>query len=593
MNAGYSSGWCEESFGIPLTAVEVSCIAQGDEYCTFIMSPPNRIQEHLARFNDSGNNKFVKSDHYEIPTFFERKKVEEEMQRSRELAEESAKSKTDFIANMSHELRTPLSAILGFTSLLKKTKLDGLQGDYMDAIHNSGKTLLAIINDVLDLSKLDARQYKIEAIPFSVAELVKNIELMFTGQAKRKNIALVCKSDASLADTLLGDPMRLNQILVNLVGNAFKFTEKGGVYLTCTVSQNHEDRIDILFSVRDTGIGIPQEKIDIIFDRFTQADSNINRKYGGTGLGLAITRQLIELQGGNIWINNKLDQGVEFCFTITYNKFSGKRSHARHGVIRHRKSFAGKQVLLIEDNVMNQKLTTAMLKQSGFEITLAENGTVGIEWLANNIQFNHLAGVDIILMDIQMPGMDGYQTSQIIRNQLNLTVPIVAMTAHALAGEKDKCIQAGMNDYLAKPFNEDELLDTVGKWCSSEKNITDTDGSGLVDLSFLMTQTKGNHSLITEMITLFREQTPQHLATIRAAIDKRDYPLIYKTVHTLRNSTGFFGLEPHIEPDLVAMEKIARTNMGAGDILTYFQKIKPVLEAAVTELGDIKVLPLP
>ncbi|HEX2535749.1 MAG TPA: histidine kinase dimerization/phospho-acceptor domain-containing protein, partial [Chitinophagaceae bacterium] len=220
MNAGYSSGWCEESFGIPLTAVEVSCIAKGDEHCTFIMSPPHKVQEHLERFQQRSKNNYDKKNHYDIPTFFDRKRVEEEMQKSKALAEESAKSKADFVANMSHELRTPLGTILGFSDLLKNTALTETQQEYLDAITTSGNSLLSIINNILDLSKLDSGKFVAEEVSFDVRELMHSIQVMFATEAKKKGIKLTLLVDSSIEYSLSGDPMRLTQILTNLVGNA-------------------------------------------------------------------------------------------------------------------------------------------------------------------------------------------------------------------------------------------------------------------------------------------------------------------------------------------------------------------------------------
>jgi len=229
MNAGYSSGWCEESFGIPLTAAEVTCTAKGDAHCTFIMSPPDKIQEHLDRYNIDNKKNYTQKEAYNIPTFFERKKVEEEMQKSKILAEESVKSKSDFIANMSHELRTPLGAIIGFTDLLKKTILSAQQKEYLDAINSSGNSLLSIINDILDLSKLDAGKFIIESIPFSVTDLLQSIQVMFLSKAKKKKLNFTCTVDERINSYLSGDPMRLTQILMNLIGNAIKFTEKAWI----------------------------------------------------------------------------------------------------------------------------------------------------------------------------------------------------------------------------------------------------------------------------------------------------------------------------------------------------------------------------
>lgn len=594
MNAGYSSGWCEASFGIPLTAVEVNCMAKGDERCTFIMAPPHKIQEHLERYHHSSHNHFKKEDPYSVPTFFERKKVEEEMHRSKTLAEESAKSKSDFIANMSHELRTPLGAILGFTGLLRKTELDVIQKDYVDAISSSGNSLLSIINDILDLSKLDAGRFIIESIPFNIPELMHSVQVMFSARAKKKGLQFNCSVDTSLNFAVNGDPMRLTQILVNLIGNAVKFTEKGGVYVNCMVDEEDEKHASIIFSVRDTGIGIPEDKTETVFERFTQADTNITRKYGGTGLGLAITRQLVELQGGHIELKSNSSSGVEFQFTLPYPKSNTdqKPTPLNKEIIENLQSDSVKKILIVEDNLMNQKLATIILQSNGFETTLADNGAKAVEILKEKT-------FDVILMDIQMPVMDGYRATQLIRDELHIGTPIIAMTAHALAGEKEKCIQLGMNDYLSKPFKENDLLLKIAQWApgldsdginhNENGNDKTSEKKSIIDLSFLLTQARSNKTFILEMIQIFKQQTPRDMETLEQAIAREDYLVIYKTTHTVRNTIGFFGLTPVVGNELLAMEKISRTNTGIENIRTHFIKVKPVFEKAVEELENLDV----
>jgi signal transduction histidine kinase/DNA-binding NarL/FixJ family response regulator len=586
MNSGYSSGWCEESFGIPLTAVEVSCIAKGDDECLFIMSPPHNIQQHLERFQTHSKSKYNRKEQYEVPTFFERKKVEEEMQRSRTLAEESAQSKSDFVANMSHELRTPLSAILGFTDLLKKTELDPVQKDYLEAISSSGSSLLSIINDILDISKLDAGKFAIEAVPFSIPGLIHSIQVMFASKAMEKGLEFSVTVDPSINYSVVGDPMRLTQILMNLVGNAIKFTQNGGIYVSCTVNKKEDNKVDVHFSIRDTGIGIPMEKTETIFERFTQADSHITRRYGGTGLGLAITKQLVELQGGTIGVESVEGNGTDFQFILPYliTEENAPIPESKE-FLRHIQLDSARSILLVEDNLLNQKLASAILKNNGFMVTLAENGLKATEIIKEGL-------FDLILMDIQMPVMDGYRATQIIRNHLHIDTPVVAMTAHALPGEKEKCIQHGMNDYLSKPFNESELLIKIAQWTSNRKEISRTPvkkDEKVTDLSFLLAQSKNNPTLVPEMIGIFTEQTPLHIEALQQAVNTRDYAAIYKTTHTLRNAVGFFGLTQVIGKELLDMEKMARTGNDMSSIESHLKKIIPVLEKAVDELKAVNI----
>jgi signal transduction histidine kinase/predicted hydrocarbon binding protein len=414
MNAGYSSGWCEESFGIPLTAVEVSCKAKGDDHCTFIMSPPHKIQEHLDKFNISLGHRYIHETAYSIPTFFERKKVEEEMQRSKILAEESAKSKADFLANMSHELRTPLGTILGFSDLLRKTNLDSTQKEYLDAISTSGKTLLSIINNVLDLSKLDAGKFIVEHVSFNVSDLMHSVQVMFDKKAKNKDLKLTLLVDSAINYNVYGDPMRLTQILMNLIGNAIKFTHHGKTEVCCVTGKEDDDDTELCFTITDTGIGIPADKIDHVFERFTQADSNTTRKYGGTGLGLSITKQLIELLGGTITVTSEEGKGTVFTFCLPFKKSKEEIYRTSYNdavpVLQYN---SVKRILIVEDTVLNQKLTSVILQNNGFESMIAENGKQATEILQKE-------KFDLILMDIQMPEMDGYEATCIIREKMNI-----------------------------------------------------------------------------------------------------------------------------------------------------------------------------
>lgn len=575
MNSGYSSGWCEESFGIPLTAVEVTCRGRGDDHCTFLMSPPHKIQEHLDRYKEQRGNNYRKQDQYEIPTFFERKKVEEEMQRSRLMAEASAKTKADFVANMSHELRTPLNAILGFAGLMDQTGLSPVQKDYMDAISNSGNSLLGIINDILDLSKLDADKLVPEKIKFSIQELLHSIQVMLGPRAAEQRLEFNCSVDAAIRYPVLGDPMRLRQILVNLIGNAIKFTKDGGVFVHCMLKQQQDKEVTIAFTVRDTGIGIPEEKQEAIFERFNQGDNNITRNYGGTGLGLAIAKQLVALQGGTITLKSAQGEGSEFSFvlpfTIAEEEEAGTESRRSKPIVQGLK----RSVLVVEDNQMNQKLAQIILCNNGFETTIAGNGREAVELLREH-------RYDVILMDIQMPDMDGCQATSAIRKELKLSVPIIAMTAYALDSEREQCIREGMNDYLAKPFREEDLLKKIAIWLPESKEIA-IPGS-LISFSYLKQQTGNNIGFIKEMIHLFLVHSPGNIEDLAMALDRQDFDATVKITHTLRNMIAFFGLQHVIGSELHQMEQLARTKENIEEIKRLFTKVDRVCRQAIAEL---------
>jgi Signal transduction histidine kinase len=568
MNAGYSSGWCEESFGIPLTAVEISCTARGDDKCTFIMSTPDKIKQHVEKFTSRGQNLGRKQ--YDIPTFFDRKRVEEEMQRSRQLAEESAKMKSDFVANMSHELRTPLTAILGFTDLLSKTDLNAVQKEYLQAVRRSGSNLLSIINDILDLSKLDAGKLVAEQIPFNLRDIVQDIRTMFAPKAAEKG--LVFRVDAApVNDTFCGDPMRLTQVLVNLTGNAIKFTEEGEVNIEINVQQEDEKNIWIRFAIRDTGIGIPEEKMATIFERFTQADTDTTRKYGGTGLGLAITSQLVGLMEGSILVHRNKPKGTVFVVELPFAKTV--TTHTIDKPTLELPDFdRSKMVLVVEDNLINRRLTTLMLQNNDIKFIEAENGEQAIQILKEQ-------KVDLILMDLQMPVMDGYQATCIIREQLNIHIPIIATTAHALAEERERCFDLGVNDYLSKPFTESDLVQKIAKWLANTKKTI-----GVIDLSFLVKQTRNNRTIIEEMINLFKDQTLEETSVLEQAIRDEDYGKIYKAAHMLRNAISLVGLSPLIGQFLLETEQWAHGRKNMDGIRNHFEKIKEVCTKAVKEL---------
>ncbi len=415
-----------------------------------------------------------------------------------------------------------------------------------------------------------------------------SVQVMFSSKAKKKSLQFICTADTAISYAVIGDPMRLTQILVNLIGNAIKFTEKGGVYVNCTVENEDEQLATILFSIRDTGIGIPDDKTETVFERFTQADSNITRKYGGTGLGLAITKQLIELQGGSISLKSlsagqagNVDSGAEFLFSLPYIK-SAESGHLPFNkeLIQHLQFDDVKNILIVEDNLMNQKLATVILQSNGFDITIADNGKKAVEVLKET-------AFDLILMDIQMPIMDGYQATHIIRNELHISTPIIAMTAHALAGEKEKCIHAGMNDYLSKPFKENDLLIKIARWGNGNGSSAANESKQIIDLSFLLKQTRNNRPFILDMITIFKQQNPKDIATLKEAIEQNDYPAIFRITHTIRNTVGFFGLNQLIGHELLTIEKLAKSGSGIDEIKQLFSAVEPVCQQAVGELETL------
>ena len=388
-----------------------------------------------------------------------REKLEKELVITQKKAENAAIIKEQFMANMSHEIRTPLNAIIGFNYRLNKTKLDDEQKEYANAVQTSGENLLAIVNDILDFSKIEAGMVKIEKISFNLKDLIQSVITMFSGQAKDKKVNLELKITDNVPLFILGDPTRLTQILINLIGNALKFTDKGSVNVIVDTIALDENNATIEFRVKDTGIGISEEKIFEIFERFTQAKSDTSRIFGGTGLGLSIAKKLVELQSGTIRVESTKNQGSEFIFLISYkidDKFENQ-IEAKNEPINKIEINSNLKVLVVEDNILNQKLAGFMLKDWGYEFDICSNGKLATEKLRTH-------NYNIILMDVQMPEMNGYEATQFIRDNLKLTIPIIAMTAHALPDEKEKCLGFGMTDYISKPINEVDLKNIINKY---------------------------------------------------------------------------------------------------------------------------------
>ncbi len=372
-------------------------------------------------------------------------------------AEESNKLKEAFLANMSHEIRTPMNAIIGFSDILSKRKLGEQERGFVMTIKSAGENLLTIINDILDISKIEAGMMTFEEHPFSVKDIFKSLNVMLMGRAKEKNLELVFTCNPDVPDVLIGDHTRLTQIIINLTGNAIKFTQKGKVQVNVKTLKNENETILLDFSIKDSGIGIPPDKLGHIFERFRQAESHTTRKYGGTGLGLSIAKQLVELQGGKLFVKSEFNKGSVFSFHIPYKKST--LVHMPESAMLVEKKYnmqdlAKLKILLIEDNGLNVKLILSLFSENNLKVQVAENGSVGIEKLK--------AGVfDIILMDMEMPVMNGYEATMIIREELKLEIPIIAMTAHAMSGERERCLSLGMNDYISKPINANMLFEKI------------------------------------------------------------------------------------------------------------------------------------
>lgn len=405
----------------------------------------NRITGHVAVFRDMRLQK----------------EAEAELRNAKTLAEDAAKTKTDFLATMSHEIRTPLNGVIGMANLLIDTPLNAEQTNYVQTLSRSAQVLLSLINDILDFSKIEAGKMNLESASFGFKPLLQDLRDMFTYPFEHKHIRYVEHLAETLPSVVSGDMNRLRQVLINLIGNALKFTAQGSVTLNVTPIEEGADYWRVRFSVSDTGIGISKQAQEKLFEAFTQADSSTTRKFGGTGLGLSISKKLINLMQGELAVNSELGKGSTFFFTINLGKSSEILVEQHHQTAQNDDTNNHeKHILLVEDNKVNQLVASKLLQKFGYAYALAENGEEALKQLAEH-------SFDVILMDCQMPIMDGFEATRAIRlmeEQSGQHIPIIGLTANALDGDKERCMACGMDDYSTKPIKIDELKEKLAHW---------------------------------------------------------------------------------------------------------------------------------
>ncbi len=528
-------------------------------------------------------------------------KRNEELTTAKELAERSASLKQRFLANMSHEIRTPMNAVIGMSNLLESDTDDftPTQQKYLRGIRNASEHLLVIINDILDFSKIEAGKLEIENVPFSLHEVLQNVSHTFKYKAEEKNIKLMLHTEENLPDMLLGDPTRLMQILLNLVSNAIKFTDKGSVEIEVGVLQEGKASVDLVFSVLDTGCGIPEGRLETVFDSFSQISRDTTRRFGGTGLGLTITKKLIEMQGGTLSVRSKIGEGSVFSFVLKYPKSEQEREAV--------KSFSNAAfedtvlpnltILLVEDNELNQVVAEDTIKKwnENIIVDICENGQVAVDTLGQ-----HPNRYDMVLMDVQMPKMNGLEATKYIRKELHLVnLPILAMTAYATTGEAERTIMAGMNDYISKPFDPAKLYRKIVKLVkyhpssSPEKIVEATTVSEnkerpdsvykTVDLQFLRASTDNNPDLMIKMIEIMLRETPEELENMEYQYYQQNWDRLRAVAHKFKSSAAFMGL-PDIEEIVKEIQIDAEKQENLDDLWERIEKVKDTCLEACKEL---------
>ncbi|MBP7477643.1 MAG: PAS domain S-box protein [Chitinophagales bacterium] len=518
----------------------------------------------------------------------EKKRAEAELIESKMKAEEAMKSKQQFLANMSHEIRTPLNAIIGFTKVILKTELTAKQKEYVSAIKLSGDSLIVLINDILDLAKVDAGKMTFEKIPFKLESSTTSLMHLFDSKIQEKNLILRKSYDQRIPEVLLGDSMRLNQVILNLLSNAVKFTSMGEIELAIKLLHEDSKQVSIEFLVKDTGIGIKEESISNIFENFQQASSGTSRLYGGTGLGLAIVKKILEAQGGRIYVNSQFGIGTTFTFVLTFEKVRPDFNWKSEEIDIDERDERIIKVLVVEDMPMNQLLMKTILDDYGFERDIAENGKVAIEMM-------HSKAYDIILMDLQMPVMNGFEATDYIRNTMKSRIPIIALTADVTTMDLAKCTAAGMNDYISKPIDErvlfSRILSLVKKSpyiSQQEMNTREVEISQkCIDLTYLKQRTKSNRTLMMDMISIYLEQTPILIEAMNKAYEDRDWTTLHAAAHKMIPSFSIVGIDERYECKAKEIQELASTHQDSKELKPLIIAVQEVCEQACKELMEI------
>ena len=528
----------------------------------------------------------------------DQKRLEEDLKIARTKAEESSRAKDTFLANMSHEIRTPLNAIIGMVREFSRETLSPRQSLYIKNAGTASQHLLSIVNDILDISKIEAGQLQLDQRSFSLREVIEDTIAIELPSASDKMLALRAEISSQVAAAYLGDPIRIRQILINIINNAIKFTEHGSVVVRCEVADEQSTSQTLLITVTDTGIGMEPAFISKIFDKFSQEDTTASRKVGGTGLGMRITRELLQKMNGQITIDSEKGRGTTVSIRIELEFINKSDQPQTASSIRYQK-LKNKRLLLVEDNDMNRLVATSSLSYFDLQITEAVNGLDAIDKLKQQ-------SFDIILMDLHMPFMSGLEATRIIRGEMGLTTPIIALTADAFKSEIDRCMEAGMNDYITKPFEEEVLFGAILRNLGSgaapvgavvdlpdapapERETERGAAATLYSLEQLMKFSRGNLTDVRQMVELFIQQTPLSLAELRKALESHDLEAVHNTAHRIKPTIDLLAMtDPAGEVRQV--ETLARIGGGWTELEEAIARLESQLSSAIAQLIQDPVL---
>lgn len=509
-------------------------------------------------------------------------------EREKHIAEAAVKSKQQFLSNMSHEIRTPMNAIIGFTKVVLKTDLNKKQTEYLNAIKLSGDALIVLINDILDLAKVDSGKMIFAQTPFKMAFSISAMLHLFETKIQEKNLELIKIYDSNIPEVLIGDPVRLHQIILNLISNAVKFTHKGKIAVYVTLLNEDEEKATIEFTIKDTGIGIAENKITSIFENFQQATNDTSRVYGGTGLGLAIVKQMVEQQQGSVSVKSEINEGSAFSFVLSFQKTT-VHAEPEIGIIELDPEIKNIKVLVVEDIALNQLLMKTLLDDFGFERDIASNGKIAIEKL-------QAKSYDIVLMDLQMPEMNGFEATEYIRKTMNSKIPIIALTADVTTVDLAKCKAVGMNDYIAKPVDEGVLYSKIISFVKKPmplkaKGIAMNESDfnqklKCTDLTYLIKRTKNNPKLMMEMISLYLVQTPPLINTMKQSVQDKDWESVYAAVHKMIPSFSIMGMSSEIETTAKRVQEYAGAKQHTEEIPGLVLELENVCSQACEELEE-------